>query len=184
MRNFLIVFAVLLVVAVGASAFVASKKDLDEQTPLACSLEAKVCPDGSAVSRTGPSCEFAKCPQVKEQEEIEKTEVSKAKGTLEGVMTIGPVCPVERIDTPCEPTPEMFAARKIAVYTSDRKSLVTTVTPNGTGIFSVSLESGNYYVDLASSQSGIGGASGLPTLITIKSGAAVQLTIDVDTGIR
>jgi hypothetical protein len=27
-----------------------------------CTLEAKVCPDGSAVGRTGPNCEFAPCP--------------------------------------------------------------------------------------------------------------------------
>jgi hypothetical protein len=27
-----------------------------------CTLEAKLCPDGSAVGRHGPSCEFAKCP--------------------------------------------------------------------------------------------------------------------------
>jgi len=30
--------------------------------PVACTKEAKVCPDGSAVGRTGPSCEFAPCP--------------------------------------------------------------------------------------------------------------------------
>ena len=29
---------------------------------IACSQEAKLCPDGSAVGRTGPSCEFAACP--------------------------------------------------------------------------------------------------------------------------
>lgn len=29
---------------------------------VACTLEAKLCPDGSAVGRTGPRCEFAKCP--------------------------------------------------------------------------------------------------------------------------
>lgn len=28
----------------------------------ACTEEAKVCPDGSAVARTGPNCEFAPCP--------------------------------------------------------------------------------------------------------------------------
>lgn len=27
-----------------------------------CTEEAKICPDGSAVGRTGPSCEFAPCP--------------------------------------------------------------------------------------------------------------------------
>ncbi|MFA5155159.1 MAG: hypothetical protein WC453_01890 [Patescibacteria group bacterium] len=30
--------------------------------PVACTLEAKICPDGSAVGRTGPNCEFAPCP--------------------------------------------------------------------------------------------------------------------------
>jgi hypothetical protein len=28
----------------------------------ACTMEAKVCPDGSSVGRTGPNCEFAPCP--------------------------------------------------------------------------------------------------------------------------
>lgn len=27
-----------------------------------CTMEAKVCPDGSSVGRTGPNCEFAPCP--------------------------------------------------------------------------------------------------------------------------
>ncbi|MDP3880664.1 MAG: hypothetical protein Q8Q32_00575, partial [bacterium] len=27
-----------------------------------CTMEAKLCPDGSAVGRTGPNCEFAQCP--------------------------------------------------------------------------------------------------------------------------
>ncbi len=30
--------------------------------PVACTEEAKVCPDGSAVGRVGPNCEFAPCP--------------------------------------------------------------------------------------------------------------------------
>ncbi|MEK7559447.1 MAG: hypothetical protein AAB521_04015 [Patescibacteria group bacterium] len=31
-------------------------------TPVACTEEAKICPDGSYVSRQGPNCEFAPCP--------------------------------------------------------------------------------------------------------------------------
>lgn len=30
--------------------------------PVVCTMEAKLCPDGSAVGRTGPNCEFAPCP--------------------------------------------------------------------------------------------------------------------------
>ena len=33
-----------------------------QQQPVACTEEAKLCPDGSAVGRTGPNCEFAPCP--------------------------------------------------------------------------------------------------------------------------
>jgi hypothetical protein len=31
---------------------------------VACTMEAKLCPDGSYVGRTGPNCEFAACPIV------------------------------------------------------------------------------------------------------------------------
>ncbi len=32
--------------------------------PVACTMEAKVCPDGSYVGRSGPKCEFAACPEA------------------------------------------------------------------------------------------------------------------------
>jgi hypothetical protein len=34
----------------------------EENCTIACTAEAKICPDGSAVGRTGPDCEFAPCP--------------------------------------------------------------------------------------------------------------------------
>jgi len=41
------------------------KAEGDQQTePIACTMEAKICPDGSSVGRTGPNCEFAECPIV------------------------------------------------------------------------------------------------------------------------
>ena len=30
---------------------------------VACTMEAKLCPDGSYVGRSGPKCEFAACPR-------------------------------------------------------------------------------------------------------------------------
>lgn len=30
--------------------------------PVTCTMEAKICPDGSSVGRQGPNCEFAPCP--------------------------------------------------------------------------------------------------------------------------
>ncbi len=37
---------------------------LPGRAPGACTAEAKICPDGSAVGRVGPNCEFAPCPPI------------------------------------------------------------------------------------------------------------------------
>lgn len=44
--------------------------------PVACTMDAKMCPDGSYVGRTGPTCEFAACPggEVGQNPIIEGTE--------------------------------------------------------------------------------------------------------------
>ena len=36
----------------------------NEDAPISCTMEARLCPDGSAVGRTGPNCEFAECSTV------------------------------------------------------------------------------------------------------------------------
>lgn len=36
------------------------------QEQIACTMDAKICPDGSSVGRSGPRCEFAACPKVEE----------------------------------------------------------------------------------------------------------------------
>lgn len=38
------------------------KKEPEPLKSIACTMEAKLCPDGSAVSPTGPNCAFASCP--------------------------------------------------------------------------------------------------------------------------
>ncbi len=50
---------VLVLIIVGASA---SYFFLNSNKQVTCTTEAKLCPDGSYVARTGPNCEFAKCP--------------------------------------------------------------------------------------------------------------------------
>jgi len=257
-----------------------------EPTPVACTEEAKMCPDGSAVGRTGPLCEFAECPTVDQRIEstttlittewmlggsgvqngitisptslvedsrcpidvvciqagtvrvrtllsrddtrnetiftlgtpvsflgksivlrsvipatesktpltpedyhfyfVVTTEIAPREetGTLEGHMTIGPVCPVEREGETCTPTEAMYAARAVSVYTQDNKTLVTTLIPDSEGIFSVKLREGSYYLELADPRSGIGGATGLPRTLAIEAGKTTRIDVSVDTGIR
>ncbi len=40
-----------------------SENNSNAPTPVGCTMEAKMCPDGSYVGRTGPKCEFKKCPE-------------------------------------------------------------------------------------------------------------------------
>lgn len=45
-----------------------------------CTMEAKICPDGSAVGRSGPNCEFAPCPTL--------TKTNNQKGFCGGIAGI------------------------------------------------------------------------------------------------
>jgi len=64
----------LLLILVGVGGFYLGKNSSKQNLPqvqvtptakpirITCTLEAKICPDGSSVGRTGPNCEFAPCP--------------------------------------------------------------------------------------------------------------------------
>lgn len=51
-----VIAIILILLPVGAYLFLNSNKQV------ACTTEAKLCPDGTYVSRTGPKCEFTACP--------------------------------------------------------------------------------------------------------------------------
>lgn len=56
-----IIIAVLIIIA-GIFAYDLSRTG--PASPVACTAEAKMCPDGSYVGRTGPDCAFAACPSA------------------------------------------------------------------------------------------------------------------------
>lgn len=61
----LLLIGILLLVGVGGGAYyLGTQRSTVTSHPQqkACTQEAKQCPDGSYVSRTGPNCEFAECP--------------------------------------------------------------------------------------------------------------------------
>lgn len=39
-------------------------KENDSGEKINCTMDAKVCPDGSSVGRSGPDCEFEPCPDM------------------------------------------------------------------------------------------------------------------------
>jgi hypothetical protein len=55
---------VVLILVVGVAGFAyryVIEKPMPQETVTACTEEARVCPDGSSVGRTGPNCSFAAC---------------------------------------------------------------------------------------------------------------------------
>ena len=102
------------------------------------------------------------------------TALSTGAGILQGTLTLGPVCPVEREGEPCEPTAEMYAARRTYCKAAGRVG--------ADGRFALQLPAGTYYINMK-----VGGpesVTGLPQTVEIEAGSASILRIAVDTGIR
>jgi hypothetical protein len=57
------------------------------ETSNACTMEARICPDGSSVGRTGPNCEFAACPTDSPASAIVKTTVGQKVNALNVTLT-------------------------------------------------------------------------------------------------
>lgn len=136
--------------------------------PKACTADAKICPDGSAVGRTGPDCEFAACPLP-------------ANYTLYGKITIGPLCPVE----PCSRTYD-YSEVRVDVYSAASKGRVAQVNADSGGHYAISLGPGSYLVNVTDAA---GNRFGLPGLdytqtVTIEEGHRIEMDFDIDTGIR
>jgi hypothetical protein len=53
-----VIFIILMFVASASS----ERKDPEDGGEVFCTMDAKICPDGSSVGRVGPDCEFAPCP--------------------------------------------------------------------------------------------------------------------------
>lgn len=59
-----LVFGIVLIILIGIGGFFYRAVSEQPAGPTACTMEAKVCPDGSSVGRIPPSCEFAACPDA------------------------------------------------------------------------------------------------------------------------
>ncbi len=77
---------------------------------VACTMDAKMCPDGSYVGRVAPSCEFASCPNETTASQV--VSCTKEQKQAEACIEIyQPVCApvqIQCITTPCESIPKTF----------------------------------------------------------------------------
>jgi len=171
-----VIIAVLLVLA-GVSFWVISMRPAQAPNEQVCTMEAKLCPDGSAVGRSGPNCEFAECPTGGAGTTGSDTTYDSG---VRGTVMIGPTCPVQRVpaDPACADKPYATA---ILVY--PKGALAPYVIGNSatTGAFTFMLPAGTYTI-------GAGSGSALPRCtpveVTVTADAYAVANITCDSGIR
>ncbi len=147
--------------------------------PKACTMEAKICPDGSAVGRSGPNCEFAACPVANPPVNITPP-ATPPNYTLYGTISIGPLCPVE----PCART---FDYSNVSVHAYDAAGTrqIASVNANASGYYGIVLAPGSYQVNVTD-------AAGRPfgmrrdytQNVSIGTANWIELDFSIDTGIR
>jgi hypothetical protein len=79
-------------------------------TGVVCPQDAKLCPDGTSVGRTGAQCEFAACPASSAPAPKEVTCTDAQRGVM-CTEQYQPVCAsyqVQCITTPCNPVPKNY----------------------------------------------------------------------------
>ena len=64
-KQILIGIIIIIVVIILVGGYFGYQQLNKQSKPVACTTEAKICPDGSYVGRTGPNCDFAPCPDWK-----------------------------------------------------------------------------------------------------------------------
>jgi hypothetical protein len=114
-----------------------------------------------------------------------ESQINQEAGFLEGVISIGPICPVEPVppEPRCMPTAETYKAYPVSVWTANGRREIIKLNPALDGSYKTELIPGNYLVKVGPTSNGIGG-SNLPVEVTITSQNKTILNIDIDTGIR
>jgi hypothetical protein len=84
----------------------ACSKQGDGSNQTVCQMDALMCPDGSAVGRQGPNCEFPACPAPPEGEPVACTKEAKVCPDGSAVGRTGPNCEFEPCPGETNATPE------------------------------------------------------------------------------
>jgi len=107
-------------------------------------------------------------------------------GFLKGKISIGPICPVEKIppDPACLPTMETYKSWATAVWTLNKKTKIATLEPKLDGTYKNELPAGNYIIDFDPPRTIRIGGSNLPVAISIADMDTTFVNINIDTGIR
>ena len=188
MKNIKIVTAaiIFLGIAIVAVVVIRAKSSITSPTPIqtACTEEAKLCPDGTYVGRTGSQCQFSKCPAVIIATTTATTTPppKKINGGISGTVLLGPTCPVM-----CNPPDPQCAdkpyAASLEVTTVDGVKVITQFSSDAQGKFKVSIPPGEYIIR-SIPRNNFYPRCGTNGTILVKMRAFTNAAVSCDTGIR
>jgi hypothetical protein len=175
-KNLLIALAGLIVVGFVWTSWKAYDSDHTNTGGTPCTLEAKICPDGTAVGRVSPSCEFSECPTA-----TSTPPVTTGAGTVAGTVLYGPTCPVMR-DPPDPRCADKPYAADLVLTTADGLKSIQTFRSDIDGSFTLSIEPGSYAIHGAPSGKAFPRCNSEVFQVVKDKTAAV--TVQCDSGIR
>ncbi len=157
----------------------ANKHAAPSQNQGICAQDAKLCPDGSYVSRVSPSCDFAVCPVATSTTDGGQG-ISPYNSGVRGIVSLGPTCPVMR-DPPDPECADRPYATNVSVYRRGSTQVFATTKSDAKGAFQFSLPPGNYTLTAR-------GGQVMPTCspvdVTVAPSGYKTADISCDTGIR
>jgi len=150
--------------------------------PVACTQEAKQCPDGSFVGRGGPACEFAECPSPATPPPVIVPIPSPQaiNSGIVGNIVLGPTCPVMRNppDPVCADKPYQAT---IIVKSANGQKEITRFTSKADGSFKVALVPATYLLVPVSPSIY---PRGLVQSVVVEKNKFTNVVISYDSGIR
>ena len=181
MKSIKIIAVILVIIGIAIITILVTKKSEPSLTPgqTACTLEAKLCPDGSYVGRTGPRGEFSSCPT---DNIATTTPTTSTTSGITGIVLLGPTCPVMRNppDPQCADKPYQTA---LVVTIPDGTRVIAQFNSDTNGKFKVNIPAGEYAIRSAATTNFYPRCSSSGT-VSVKTGIFTDTTISCDTGIR
>jgi hypothetical protein len=156
-----LLWGILFIILVGVGGLVYRNAAEHPNQPIACPLDAKVCPDGTTLARTGASCTFPACPPPN---------VSLAGVHIAYAVPAGFV-PFTAGDPTVVASYQYAATTTATVATTTAAS--STPTTNGWILIRQYPISASSTPETVIRQTAVGGASGLPVPVTALSSADI-----------
>ncbi len=108
-----------------------------------------------------------------------RTAAAPSDSGIQGVVTIGPMCPVMQVGVPCPDKPYQAA---LSILTADGQHTVTRIETDPNGYFQVDLAPGKYILHPESPNNGMPHARDLP--FVVEPHRFTRLEVSYDSGIR